>query len=164
MAARHRERHRTERIGWLRATVLGANVGIVSTASLLLGVSAAHAGGASMMTGALRVTLWGSLAMGLTAGVGAILGTAVGIKPIVNGRGGRSAGGIQNCRHAKKHCHSRHYLSGIHLGFVSNRSPLPTAFLETVSIIPGQYSGDGIHLFARTKNPLFPFVIPAHHA
>lgn len=43
MPARHRERHRTERIGWLRATVLGANDGIVSTASLLLGVTAAHA-------------------------------------------------------------------------------------------------------------------------
>ena len=40
---RHREWHRTERIGWLRATVLGANDGIVSTASLVLGVAAAHA-------------------------------------------------------------------------------------------------------------------------
>ena len=39
----HRERHRTERVGWLRATVLGANDGIVSTASLVLGVAAAHA-------------------------------------------------------------------------------------------------------------------------
>ena len=40
---RHRERHRTERIGWLRAAVLGANDGIVSTASLVVGVAAAHA-------------------------------------------------------------------------------------------------------------------------
>lgn len=40
---RHHERHRTERIGWLRAAVLGANDGIVSTASLLLGVAAAGA-------------------------------------------------------------------------------------------------------------------------
>jgi len=39
----HRERHRTERIGWLRAAVLGANDGIVSTASLLIGVAAAGA-------------------------------------------------------------------------------------------------------------------------
>jgi VIT1/CCC1 family predicted Fe2+/Mn2+ transporter len=38
---RHRERHHTDRIGWLRAAVLGANDGIVSTASLLLGVAAA---------------------------------------------------------------------------------------------------------------------------
>ncbi|MES2091092.1 MAG: VIT family protein [Pseudomonadota bacterium] len=40
---RHIERHRTHRIGWLRAAVLGANDGIVSTASLVLGVSAAGA-------------------------------------------------------------------------------------------------------------------------
>lgn len=40
---RHAERHLTERIGWLRAAVLGANDGIVSTASLLLGVAAAGA-------------------------------------------------------------------------------------------------------------------------
>jgi len=39
----HSERHRTDRIGWLRAAVLGANDGIVSTASLLLGVAAASA-------------------------------------------------------------------------------------------------------------------------
>ena len=39
----HRERHRTERIGWMRAAVLGANDGIVSTASLVVGVAAAHA-------------------------------------------------------------------------------------------------------------------------
>ncbi len=38
---RHIERHKTQRIGWLRAAVLGANDGIVSTASLVLGVSAA---------------------------------------------------------------------------------------------------------------------------
>ena len=40
---RHQERHRTDRIGWLRAAVLGANDGIVSTASLVLGVAAAGA-------------------------------------------------------------------------------------------------------------------------
>jgi VIT1/CCC1 family predicted Fe2+/Mn2+ transporter len=38
---RHFERHRTDRVGWLRAAVLGANDGIVSTASLLVGVAAA---------------------------------------------------------------------------------------------------------------------------
>ena len=43
MRPRHFERHRTERIGWLRAAVLAANDGIVSTASLVLGVAAAHA-------------------------------------------------------------------------------------------------------------------------
>ena len=39
----HAERHKTSRIGWLRAAVLGANDGIVSTASLLVGVAAANA-------------------------------------------------------------------------------------------------------------------------
>lgn len=38
----HKEYHRIERIGWLRAAVLGANDGIISTASLLIGVAAAH--------------------------------------------------------------------------------------------------------------------------
>jgi len=40
-----------------------------------LGALAAHTGGASVMTGALRVTFWGALAMGITAGVGALFGT-----------------------------------------------------------------------------------------
>ena len=43
MRRHHTERHRTDRIGWLRAAVLGANDGIVSTASLVVGVAAAHA-------------------------------------------------------------------------------------------------------------------------
>ena len=38
---RHLEHHRSERIGWLRAAVLGANDGILSTASLVVGVAAA---------------------------------------------------------------------------------------------------------------------------
>ena len=42
MTPRHLERHRTEHVGWLRAAVLGANDGIVSTASLLLGVAASN--------------------------------------------------------------------------------------------------------------------------
>src|ERR1022692_3796541 len=42
MLASHGEQHRTKRIGWLRAAVLGANDGILSTASLVLGVAAAH--------------------------------------------------------------------------------------------------------------------------
>ncbi len=42
MHPRHGEQHRTERTGWLRAAVLGANDGIVSTASLVLGVAAAQ--------------------------------------------------------------------------------------------------------------------------
>src|SRR5690349_10757184 len=43
MRSRHREIHQVRRIGWLRAAVLGANDGIVSTASLIVGVAAAAA-------------------------------------------------------------------------------------------------------------------------
>lgn len=55
-ASRHRrhhaEDHRTSRVGWLRAAVLGANDGIVSTGSLMLGIAAAHASqGGILMTG-----------------------------------------------------------------------------------------------------------------
>jgi VIT1/CCC1 family predicted Fe2+/Mn2+ transporter len=49
MTARHKERHRIGHIGWLRAAVLGANDGIVSTASLILGVAAANATHDSIM-------------------------------------------------------------------------------------------------------------------
>jgi VIT1/CCC1 family predicted Fe2+/Mn2+ transporter len=53
---------------------------VVSVSSLvflaLLGCLAAHAGGASVMTAAARVTFWGALAMALTAGVGALFGVA----------------------------------------------------------------------------------------
>jgi VIT1/CCC1 family predicted Fe2+/Mn2+ transporter len=60
---RHKEYHRIERIGWLRAAVLGANDGIISTASLLIGVAAAHtpyhgilvAGVAGLIAGALSM-------------------------------------------------------------------------------------------------------------
>ena len=43
MSIHHHETHRTHRIGWLRAAVLGANDGIVSTASLIVGIAASHA-------------------------------------------------------------------------------------------------------------------------
>ena len=52
LPARHRDRHRIDRIGWLRAAVLGANDGIVSTASLVLGVAAADARGSVLVAGA----------------------------------------------------------------------------------------------------------------
>lgn len=60
---RHSERHRTHRTGWLRAAVLGANDGIVSTASLVLGIAATGAstkvilvtGVASLVAGAMSM-------------------------------------------------------------------------------------------------------------
>jgi VIT1/CCC1 family predicted Fe2+/Mn2+ transporter len=71
MPPSHRESHRTGRTGWLRAAVLGANDGIVSTASLIVGVAAAN----SSPRAAFRVTFWGALAMGLTAGAGTLFKT-----------------------------------------------------------------------------------------
>jgi VIT1/CCC1 family predicted Fe2+/Mn2+ transporter len=58
------------------AAILIPLVFVTSLAFLaLLGGLAARAGGAGVMTGALRVTFWGALAMGVTAGVGALFGT-----------------------------------------------------------------------------------------
>jgi VIT1/CCC1 family predicted Fe2+/Mn2+ transporter len=62
-ARRHREWHRTERIGWLRAAVLGANDGIVSTASLVLGVAAAHATHDSVMVAGIAGLVAGAMSM-----------------------------------------------------------------------------------------------------
>jgi VIT1/CCC1 family predicted Fe2+/Mn2+ transporter len=63
MAQRHRERHRTRRVGWLRAAVLGANDGIVSTASLLVGVAAADGSHASLLTAGVAGAVAGAMSM-----------------------------------------------------------------------------------------------------
>ena len=60
---RHREWHRTDRIGWLRAAVLGANDGIVSTASLVLGVAAAHGTHSSVMVAGIAGLVAGAMSM-----------------------------------------------------------------------------------------------------
>ncbi len=59
----HLETHSVRRIGWLRAAVLGANDGIVSTASLVLGVAAAGASSTSIMTAGVAGLVAGSMAM-----------------------------------------------------------------------------------------------------
>jgi VIT1/CCC1 family predicted Fe2+/Mn2+ transporter len=59
----HRERHRAEHIGWLRATVLGANDGIVSTASLVLGVAAAHATHSNVLVAGVAGLVAGAMSM-----------------------------------------------------------------------------------------------------
>ena len=59
----HRETHRTERIGWLRAAVLGANDGIVSTASLVVGVAAANASRADILVAGVAGLVAGALSM-----------------------------------------------------------------------------------------------------
>ena len=60
---RHRELHRTGRIGWLRAAVLGANDGIVSTASLVVGVAAADASSGSILVAGVAGLVAGALSM-----------------------------------------------------------------------------------------------------
>jgi VIT1/CCC1 family predicted Fe2+/Mn2+ transporter len=63
MPVRHKERHRTKRIGWLRAAVLGANDGIVSTASLVLGVAAAHGTHSNVLVAGVAGLVAGAMAM-----------------------------------------------------------------------------------------------------
>jgi VIT1/CCC1 family predicted Fe2+/Mn2+ transporter len=58
-----RERHRTGRVGWLRAAVLGANDGILSTSSLVLGVAAAHATHGNVMVAGVAGLVAGSMSM-----------------------------------------------------------------------------------------------------
>ena len=63
MASRHHEGHHLSRSGWLRAAVLGANDGIVSTASLVLGVAAAHATHSNIMVAGVAGLVAGSMSM-----------------------------------------------------------------------------------------------------
>jgi len=60
---KHAERHRTLRIGWLRAAVLGANDGIVSTASLVIGVAAAGAGVDEVLVAGVAGLVAGAMSM-----------------------------------------------------------------------------------------------------
>jgi len=60
---RHKEKHRTHRIGWLRAAVLGANDGIVSTASLILGVAAAGATSEGILVAGVAGLVAGAMSM-----------------------------------------------------------------------------------------------------
>src|SRR5690242_8690973 len=59
----HPERHLVERIGWLRAAVLGANDGIVSTASLIVGVAAAASGKSEVLLAGVAGLVAGAMSM-----------------------------------------------------------------------------------------------------
>ena len=63
MARRHHETHLTHRIGWLRAAVLGANDGVISTASLILGVAAAHASHETIFAAGIASLVAGAMSM-----------------------------------------------------------------------------------------------------
>ncbi len=63
MYLQHHERHRTDRIGWLRAAVLGANDGIVSTASLVVGVAAAQSAASDVLVAGVAGLVAGAMSM-----------------------------------------------------------------------------------------------------
>src|ERR1700676_3846394 len=63
MPERPKERHRIGRIGWLRAAVLGANDGILSTASLVLGVATAHATHSNVLVAGVAGLVAGAMSM-----------------------------------------------------------------------------------------------------
>lgn len=59
----HGEIHRTDRIGWLRAAILGAQDGVASTASLLIGISAANSGRTALIIAGVAALAAGALSM-----------------------------------------------------------------------------------------------------
>jgi VIT1/CCC1 family predicted Fe2+/Mn2+ transporter len=63
MSFHQKEQHRTERMGWLRAAVLGANDGIISTASLVLGIAAAHGSRSNVLVAGVAGLVAGAMAM-----------------------------------------------------------------------------------------------------
>ena len=60
---KHSENHRTHRVGWLRAAVLGANDGIVSTASLIVGVAAAESSRSNVLVAGIAGLVAGAMSM-----------------------------------------------------------------------------------------------------
>ena len=63
LASRHRERHRADQISWLRAAVMGANDGIVSTASLVLGVAGSGADRTAILVAGVAGLVAGAMSM-----------------------------------------------------------------------------------------------------
>lgn len=59
----HLERHSIESVGWLKAAVLGANDGIVSTASLVLGVASANTGSSGVLLAGVAGLVAGAMSM-----------------------------------------------------------------------------------------------------
>jgi VIT1/CCC1 family predicted Fe2+/Mn2+ transporter len=63
MTPRSKEKHHSGRTGWLRAAVLGANDGILSTSSLLLGIAAAHSAHSNIMVSGTAALVAGAMSM-----------------------------------------------------------------------------------------------------
>ena len=64
MIRAHKEPHRSERAGWLRAAVLGANDGTISVASLIVGIAASGASGQELLVAGIAGTIAGAMSMG----------------------------------------------------------------------------------------------------
>src|SRR5690242_9512413 len=62
-AMRHIERHRTSHVGWLRAAVLGANDGLISTSSLVVGVAASGTGRGAILVAGVAGLVAGAMSM-----------------------------------------------------------------------------------------------------
>lgn len=60
---RNQERHAIERLGWLRAAVLGANDGVLSTSSLIIGVASAHGTRVSVLIAGVAGFVAGAMSM-----------------------------------------------------------------------------------------------------
>ena len=86
MAVGYRELHRTGRIGWLRPAVLGVNDGIVSTASLLLGVAAAHSTHSGILVAGVAGLAAGAMSMAAGEYVSCI-GDGLGRSRSLHGKG-----------------------------------------------------------------------------
>jgi VIT1/CCC1 family predicted Fe2+/Mn2+ transporter len=63
MTRRHHEHHKNDRIGWLRAAVLGANDGVISVSSIMLGVTSAHASHGSILLSGIAGLTAGAMSM-----------------------------------------------------------------------------------------------------
>ena len=63
MARGHHEHHKSDRIGWLRAAVLGANDGVISVSSIMLGVTSAHASHSSILLSGVAGLTAGAMSM-----------------------------------------------------------------------------------------------------
>ena len=88
---RHAEHHRTDRIGWLRAAVLGANDGIVSTAGLILGVAGASADPRTWLTAGIAGLAAGALSMAAGEYVSVSTQRDTGVHTVqVDGQGGNA--------------------------------------------------------------------------
>lgn len=93
------EQHKSHRVGWLRAAVLGANDGIVSTASLVVGVAAANTGRSNVLIAGIAGLVSGAISMAA--------GDELGISEITTARPSRRRSRPPRRFRSARSCHSR---------------------------------------------------------